>query len=117
MAITGVAKALFYAGVVAIALGTLTSLFPLWKSRRLSPASIQRRLYWTGSLGGSLLLFIALLPDWRRALFVSLCAVLVVIAVAFRFTTHIKIRDRIYAYMHDSRQPDPPPALSPDRER
>ena len=30
---------------------------------------------------------------------------LVVLSVAFRFTTHIKIRDRIYAYMHDSRRP------------
>ena len=115
MALTGAAKALFYAGIIAIALGTLASMFPLWKSRRLSPASIQRRVYWTGSLGGSLLLFIAVLPDWPRALFVSLCAVAVVVVVAFRFTSHIKIGDGIYAYTPYHRRPDPPPALSPDR--
>ena len=115
MAITGVAKALFYAGIIAIALGTAASMFPLWKSRRLSPASIRRRVYWTGSLAGSLLLFVAVLPDWRSALFVSLCAVAVVVIVAFRFTPHIKIGDKIYAFRHYNRQPDPPPALSPDR--
>ena len=80
------AKALFYAGIIAIAFGTAASIFPLWKSRRLSPASIQRRVYWSGSLVGSLLLFVAVLPDWRSALFVSLCAVSVVVVVAFRFT-------------------------------
>ena len=101
--------------MIAIALGTFASIFPLLKSRRLSPASIRRRVYWTGSVGGSLLLFVAVLPDWRSALFVSLCAVSVVLVVAFRFTRHIKIGDRVYAFSHDNRQPDPPPALSPDR--
>ncbi|MGH3676524.1 MAG: hypothetical protein ACRDU5_12455 [Mycobacterium sp.] len=91
------AKALFYAGLTAIVLGSLAGMFPLWKSRRLSPASIRRRLFWTGSFGGALLLFVAVLPNWRSGLFVSLCALFVLVLTAFRFSTHIKIGDKIYA--------------------
>jgi MFS family permease len=107
-------RPLFYAGLIAIASGTVGSLFPLWRSRRSSPASIQRRVYWTGSLIGSALLFVAALPDWRSAVFVSLCAVFVVVVVAYRFTSHIKVGGRIYEYMRDPRKPDPPPALGRD---
>jgi hypothetical protein len=109
-------RVVFYAGLVAIVLGTLAGMFPLWKSQRLSPASIERRCYWTGCLSGAVLLFVGVLPDWRSALFVSICAVLVIVVVAFRFSTHIMVRGRVYAFMHDSRQPDPPPALRSERE-
>lgn len=102
---------LFYAGLTAIVVGTLTSLFPLWKSRTLSPSSIQRRTYWTGTVVGVLLLFAGALPDWRSALFVSLCAALVMVAAAWRFTSHIRLGGRTYQFMRDSRRPDPPPAL------
>jgi hypothetical protein len=87
-----------------------------WKSRRLSPASIQRRVYWTGTIAGALLLFAGALPGWPSAIFASACAVFVMIGTAWRFTSHIKIRGRIYEFMRDPRQPDPPPALRSDRE-
>lgn len=109
-------KTLFYAGLFAIMLGGLFGMFPLWKSRRLSPASIQRRCYWTGTVVGALLLFVAVLPDWRSAVFVSLCAALVMVATAWRFTSHIRLGGRIYEFMRDSRRPDPPPALRSDSE-
>jgi hypothetical protein len=65
METSGLAKALLYAGMTAIALGGLGGMFPLWKSRRLSPTSIERRVYWTGCIAGSVLLFVSQLPDWR----------------------------------------------------
>ncbi len=107
-------QTLFYAGAAAIVAGTVTSLFPLWASRTLSPAAVQRRCYWTGAVVGTVLLFAAVLPDWRSAVFVSLCAALVLVVVAYRFTAHIRLNGRVYAYMRDPRQPDPPPALKRD---
>ena len=112
---SGTAKSLFYAGLALIAFGGFGSVFPLWKSRRLSPAAIRRRVFWTGTVGGCLLMFVAVLPDWRSGLFVSLVILFALAIAAFRFTSHIKIGDRIYAFRHHNRQPDPPPALTPDR--
>jgi hypothetical protein len=105
-----------FAGLAAIVLGTVTSLFPLGKSRRLSPASIQRRCYWTGAIEGTLLLFVGVLPDWRSAFFVGLCAAVVMVGTAWRFTSHLKVGGRIYAAGASTRKPDPPPALRSDGE-
>jgi hypothetical protein len=115
MAITGVAKTLFYGGLCAFVLGGLGAMLP-WKSRRLSSASIQRRIYWTGAIAGALLLFAGVLPDWRSALFVSMCAALVVVGTAWRFTSHLKVGGRIYAASAYHRKPDPPPALRSEGE-
>jgi MFS family permease len=103
---------LFYAGLAAVVLGTVSGMFPLWRSRTLSPASIQRRCFWTGSIGGPLLMFVSQLPDWRSGLFVALATLSVLVLVAYRFTSHLKIGGRIYEYMRDPRRPDPPPALA-----
>lgn len=86
----------FYAGVAAIVLGTVAGLLPM-------SASNQRRCYWTGAVVGVALLFVGTLPDWRSALFVSLCATLVVITVAWRFTSHLKVGGRVYAFMRVNR--------------
>lgn len=109
-------RVLFYAGLAAIVLAGLFGMFPLWKSRRLSPASIQRRCYWTGAIGGPLLMFVSQLPDWRSGLFVACASLLVGVLVAYRFTSHIKIGERIHAFLRDPRRPDPPPALRADGE-
>lgn len=114
---SGTAKTMFYAGLALIVLGGFGSVFPLWKSRRLSPAAIRRRVFWTGAVGGCLLLFVAVLPDWRSGLFVGLGILFALAIAAFRFTSHIKIGDTIYAYSPSNRRPDPPPALAPNSER
>ena len=108
-----VSKTVFYAGLAAIALGGLAAMIP-WKSRRLSSASIQRRVYWTGTVAGTLLLFAGALPGWPAAFFVGACAAFVMIGTAWRFTSHLKIGGKIYAASQFHRQPDPPPALPPD---
>src|SRR5512139_879738 len=116
MASSAVATVLFYAGLAFVALGTVASLFPLWKSRRLSPASIQRRSYWTGCVVGSLLVFGSQLPDWRSAFIITVAIVFVMVLTAWRFTSHLKIGGRIYAASAYHRKPDLPPALQSDGE-
>jgi len=102
----------FYAGVTAIVLGGLLGMFPLWRSKTLSPASIQRRCYWAGSIGGPLLMLASQWPDWRSGLFVACASLFVLVLGAYRFTSHIKLGGRIYEYMRDPCRPDPPPALA-----
>ena len=87
-------------------------MFPLWRSRTLSPASIQRRSYWTGSIVGALLVFVGRLPDWRSGLAIAFAVAFVMVGTAWRFTSHLRVRDRIYAASHHNRRPDPPPALA-----
>ncbi len=111
-----VERMLFYAGLAALVLGGLFGMFPLWKSRTLSPASIQRRFYWTVSIGGPLLMFVSQLPDWRAGLLVALASLFVMVLIAYRFTSHIKLGGRIYEFMRDPKRPDPPPARAGDGE-
>ena len=105
-------RLLLYAGLAAMVFGGLFGMFPLWKSRTLSPASIARRCYWTGCIGGPLLMFTSQLPDWRSGLFVALASLFVVVVAAYRFTSHLKVGGRVYEFMRDPRRPDPPPALA-----
>lgn len=112
-----VARFLFYTGLgPAIVLGGLFGMFPLWKSHTLSPASIQRRFYWTGAISGPLLMFVSQLPDWRSGLIVACASLFVLILVAYRFTSHIKLGGRIYEFMRHPGRADPPPALRSDGE-
>jgi hypothetical protein len=108
-------KTVFYAGLAALVLATIGGMLP-WKSRRLSNASIQRRIYWTGTIVVALLLFAGALPGWPSAIFVSACVALVMIGTAWRFTSHLKIGGKIYAVGAYHRKPDPPPALRSDGE-
>jgi hypothetical protein len=107
---------LAYTGLAAIILGVLGSLRPLWRSRTLSPTSIERRVYWAGTALGIALLFASQLPDWRRSLFIALAAAIVMVVMAFGRTPYIKIGGRIYAAYRLDRQPDPPPELAPTNE-
>lgn len=109
-------EALFYAGLAAIILGGVFGMFPLWQSHTLSPASIQRRFYWAGTIGGPVLMFVSQLPDWRSGLLIAGASLLVVVLLAYRFTSHIKVGGRIYEFMRDPGRPDPPPALQADGE-
>ncbi len=103
-------------GLVSLALGTVLSLSPLWKSATLSPDSIQRRMFWTGSALAVVLFFLASLPNWPSGLFVSVATAVAIVAIAFKSTNHIKINGRIYAMPPSKRAPDRPPALAPDAD-
>jgi hypothetical protein len=43
---------------------------------------------------------------------VALAAALVLVLVAWRFTSHLKVGGKIYSATYTNRRPDPPPALS-----
>lgn len=107
------AKTLGYAGLALIVGGGIGAMMP-WKSRRLSTASIQRRVYWTGVVTGLTLLFLSQLPDWRSGLFAAVAVALILLLMAYRFTSHIKFGGKIFEYMRDPHAPDPPPALGHD---
>ncbi len=106
----------FWAAMVCLGTGALGGMFAPWKSGTLSPDSIQRRFYWTGCGLAVVLLFVGQLPNWRTATGIALVVGICVVAVALRFTSHVKIRGRIYAAWPDLRKPDRPPALTRDSD-
>ena len=103
-------------GLVALAAGVILSMFPLWKSATLSPDSIERRVYWTGTTIAVLLFSLSALPNWRTGLFVFFGGSLAILAISFMATKHIKINGRISARSATLRTPDRPPALTRDSD-
>lgn len=108
------ASIFFWSGIVLMGLATLGGWFPLWKSSRLSPDAIQRRVYWIGGSLSAVMFFLSQLPDWKAGLFFGICMALGLVAIAFNWTGHVKIGGRIYAAFPNLRRPDRPPALSKD---
>jgi predicted outer membrane lipoprotein len=108
---TAASPLLFWGGLAGIALGAVLGMFPLWKSATLSPDSIERRTYWTGCGIGLSLFFLSQLPDWRLGLFLAGAFGAMVLALALRWTNHIKIAGRVIA-MPSRMGPDRPPALA-----
>lgn len=96
---------------VCFAIGIVGSVVPAFKSRKLSPASIQRRFYWAGCVSALALLFAASLNKWPSNLFLIFVCATVAISIAFFRTSHIKINGRVWAAYAVLRRPDPPPAL------
>ncbi len=107
---------LLLCAAVCFGLGIAGSVFPVIKSRTLSPASIQRRSYWTGCASTLILLFLASLDRRPSNLFLIFTCAAVVVAIAYFRTSHIKINGRIWAAYSVLRRPDPPPALQEGRD-
>lgn len=106
------AKTLMWVGLSLMVLSALCGWFPLWKSETLSPESIKRRVFWSGMAVSLVLFFLALLPDLRASMIGTVGMALGILAIAFRWTGHIKIRGRIYTADPSLRRPDSPPALT-----
>ena len=85
--------------------------YPLWKSAVISPDSIRRRVYWTGSACFVLTVFLAELPNWRSGLFGATCFGLWMVVLALKWSGHVKINGRKFAISARDRRPDRPPAL------
>jgi hypothetical protein len=105
-----------WAAIVVLAVGTILSMVPLWKSATLSPDSIRRRVWWTSCVVVTVLLFVAQLPYWPGALFVATMAALALVSIALLWTNFIKINGRVYAAFGAQRRPDRPPALAANDE-
>lgn len=91
----------------------LCSMFPLWQSAVLSPDSIMRGCYWSGT--GLMVLAVLLIPSaWPSRIFGASMALLTLTLMAVR-RRHIKICGRIIVSALDTPRPDRPPVLAPDR--
>lgn len=99
-----------YSALAALAAAAVFSSFPLWKSATLSPDSIERRAWWTCCAVATVLVLLSQLPAWGRGLALSVVTAVVLVIIAGRWTTFIKINGRIYSA---SIRPDRPPALAP----
>lgn len=105
---------LMWIALAALAIGVIGSTHAPFKSRTLSPDSIERRLYWTGCVVACTLVFISQWPDIIRGLFGSVAGGIALAAIAFLRTNHLKIGGLVYAAFDTFRRPDRPPALECD---
>lgn len=103
-----------YAALVAFVGGGLLSMFPLWSSANLAEDSVHRRVYWTGTVVGSVLLFLSQLPDWKGGLFVTITAALAMFMAAGFWTDHIRIGGRIYSASNFGGRAGRPPVRRDD---
>jgi hypothetical protein len=97
----------------AIAIGVFGSTRAPFKSRTMSPDSIERWFYWTGCVIACVLVFISQWPNVTRGLFGAIAGGIALVAIAFLRTNHLKVGGRIYAAFDIFRRPDRPPALAP----
>lgn len=86
----------------------LAIVVPGWDTATLSRRSVKRRMYWTGTAVGMVLLFLGALPDLQSAVaFVAAAAILMTGWAYFR-TSNIKLGGRIRSADAAQREPDPP---------
>lgn len=105
-----------YSAIAALGAAAVFSSFPLWKSAKLSPDSIQRRVWWSCCAAATVSVFFSQLPYWPGGLFAATMTALALIAIAGFRTNFIKINGRVYgAFSQD--QPDRPPALAREDPR
>lgn len=102
---------LFWLGIALMGFGTLAGWVPLWKSSTLSPESIKRRVYWVSVSMAAVMFFLSQLPDWRSGLILGIGMALGLVAIAFKWTGHIKLGGRVYSAFPNLRRPDRPPVL------
>jgi hypothetical protein len=101
---------LFYAAVAILLAGIL---LPGWDTARAPKRAVKRRIYWTATIVGAIVAFLAGLPDLQSSIaFVAMCFVLMVGLAYFR-TPNIKINGRIWAAYPPNREPDPPVRTHP----
>ena len=98
--------------LVSLALAGVSGMLPLWRSRTLSPDAIKRRTYWASTVLTMVFSFLAEWPHWPLSLAISITLGLTLVALAGRYTRHIKIRGRVYG-MPGANVPDRPPSRAP----
>lgn len=102
------ALVLVAAGALALALG---AAIPGRASATVSKRAAKRRIYWTGTAVGVILLFLGGLPDLQSSIAFVAAATILMTGWAYFRTPHLKIGDRIYAAYEPHRAPDPPPGV------
>ncbi len=94
------------AGALALLLGAAV---PGWDTPTVPKRAMKRRVYWTGTAVGVVLLFLGGLPDVQSAVAFAAAAVVMMTGMAYFRTPNIKINGRIWAAYPPHREPDPPP--------
>ncbi len=94
------------AGVVALVLGAAV---PGRDTPTAPKRAVKRRIYWTGTAAGVVLLFLSGLPDVQSAVAAAAAAAILMTGMAYFRTPHIKIGGTIYSAYEPHRRPDPPP--------
>ena len=74
----------------------------------LPKRAVKRRIYWTGSAVGAVLLFLGGLPDVQSSIAFVMAAAILMIGSAYFRTPYIKIGGRIRSAYAPHREPDPP---------
>jgi hypothetical protein len=100
---------LFYGAMAILLVGLL---LPGWDTARIPKRAVKRRIYWSATVVGAIVAFIAGLPDLQSSIaFVATCVVLMVGWGYFR-TPNIKINGQIWSADPPNREPDPPARTS-----
>jgi hypothetical protein len=105
---TTVSWVLLGAGALALVLG---AAIPGRAGATLSKRAAKRRIYWTGTVVGVILLFASGLPDVQSAVATAAAAVVLMVGSAYFRTPHLKIGGQIYSAYEPHRAPDPPPGV------
>lgn len=96
------------AGAIALVLGAAV---PGWDTAQLPRRAVKRRIYWTGTVVGVILLFAGGLPDVQSAAAFAAAGAILMTGWAYSRTPHLKIGGRIYSAYEPNREPDPPPRV------
>lgn len=101
-------EVLLIAGAAAL---VLAFVVPGKGTAQLPKRAVKRRIYWTGSAVGGVLLFLGGLPDIQSSLAFVAATVILMTGWAYFRTPHLKIGGQIRSAYAPYREPDPPPGM------
>ncbi|MDY6996362.1 MAG: hypothetical protein SW019_07190 [Actinomycetota bacterium] len=99
---------LLAAGALALLAG---AAIPGWDTEALPKRAVKRRVYWTGTGVGVVLLVLGGLPDVQSAVAFAASALILMVGFAYFRTPNIKIGGQIRSAYEPHREPDPPPGV------
>ncbi|PRC48070.1 hypothetical protein C6A85_81705, partial [Mycobacterium sp. ITM-2017-0098] len=85
---------LLAAGALALVLGAAV---PGRATATAPKRAVKRRIYWTGTVVGVILVFLGGLPDVQSAVAFAAAAVILMVGSAYFRTPHLKIGGQIYS--------------------
>lgn len=103
-----VSLVLLAAGALALVLGAAV---PGRATATMPKRAVKRRIYWTGTVVGVILVFLGGLPDLQSAVAFAAAAAILMTGSAYFRTPYLKIGGKIYAAYEPNRAPDPPPGV------
>ena len=96
---------LLIAAVVVLVAGYVV---PGWDTAQLPKRAVKRRIYWTATLIGVVLLFLGGQPVLQNSVAFVGAGLILMVGWAYFRTPNIKIGGQIFAAYPPDREPDPP---------